>query len=566
MNLIHELKSWLSGSRRQSVPLQYMKLGPDGSTENPLMIQFFTWDAMTENKSWWRHVADEMPQLSEMGFTQIWLPPPNKAAEKNGRGYDAYDLWDLGEFDQKGAIGTRWGTKEELLHTCETAKYFNIDIIIDAVLNHKIGADRIEVFPAVPVDKENRLKEIGKVRDIEGWTAYDFPARGDKYSTLRWNQEHFTGFISLFSYLQDRTKSFEGLDWDHKTRTNEIYRIVGKGHKGWSKQVDQELGNYDYLLGIDIDHRHPAVQEDFLKWGPWILQTTGAVGFRFDAIKHIHRPFLLSFVCVPLSDYDARTQPSRCKILDVPRIQECSQFLNFGRESKGVSSMSSSAVFNDVVVSVKAIKRYLTMFKNQTAFFDVPLHHNFHEASKQGANFDLRTILDNTLVKSNPGYAVTFVDNHDTVSQMLESWVGSNFKVQAYALILLRDEGYPCVFYGDLYPHDPKCFLQSVADQLKLLIQARRMFAYGPTQDYLEGKNCIGFVRKGDSKHNPCVVLLSNREDDGTVHSIRMNVGSVHAESSFSSFMTDGEKVKVDQDGWGSFTCSAGGLSVWIKL
>lgn len=30
-----------------------------------------------------------------------------------------------------------------------------------------MGADRTEVFPAVPVDPRNRLKEIGPVRDIE---------------------------------------------------------------------------------------------------------------------------------------------------------------------------------------------------------------------------------------------------------------------------------------------------------------------------------------------------------------------------------------------------------------
>ncbi|KAG5353531.1 hypothetical protein C0989_005978 [Termitomyces sp. Mn162] len=112
-----------------------------------------------------------------MGFTQIWLPPPNKAAEKDGRGYDAYDLWDLGEFKQKGLVETRWGSRKELLSACNAAKNHGIDILIDAVLNvwilfnvelkHKIGADRVERFPAVPVDEQNRLKDIGPEREIE---------------------------------------------------------------------------------------------------------------------------------------------------------------------------------------------------------------------------------------------------------------------------------------------------------------------------------------------------------------------------------------------------------------
>ena len=47
----------------------------------------------------------------------------------------------------------------------------------------------------------------------------------------------------------------------------------------------------------------------------------------------------------------------------------------------------------------------------QTAFFDVPLHDNLHQASKR--RFDLRRILDNTLLKTRPNDAVTFVDNHE---------------------------------------------------------------------------------------------------------------------------------------------------------
>lgn len=43
-----------------------------------------------------------------------------------------------------------------------------------------------------------------------------------------------------------------GLDWDHRERREGIYRIVGGNHKGWSKLVDTENGNYDYLLGIDV--------------------------------------------------------------------------------------------------------------------------------------------------------------------------------------------------------------------------------------------------------------------------------------------------------------------------
>lgn len=53
----------------------------------------------------------------------------------------SYDLWDLGEFDQKGAKPTHWGSKEDLLAAIKEAKKHKIITYIDAVLNHKVSAE-----------------------------------------------------------------------------------------------------------------------------------------------------------------------------------------------------------------------------------------------------------------------------------------------------------------------------------------------------------------------------------------------------------------------------------------
>ncbi|KAL0955093.1 hypothetical protein HGRIS_004010 [Hohenbuehelia grisea] len=366
MNVWADLKSFLMAALQPPpVALPRMRLGPEDNQDNALMMQFFTWDALHPEMSWWKHLESELPELSKMGFTQVWPPPPNKASEKTGRGYDAYDLWDLGEFDQKGSIGTRWGTREELLQACKVASQQGVDILIDAVLNHKLGADRMETFPAVPVNPTNRLKDAGHVRDIKGWTAFDFPGRGNKYSDFRWTQEHFTG-----------------VDWDHKSRTRGVFRIAGPGHKGWSHNVDRELGNYDYLLGIDIDFRHAGVRKDLLDWGAWVLETTGATGFRLDAIKHIDNKFLIDFIAT------VRKRSGQPKLFAVAEYWSG---------------------------DLKSILPYIRAFRGETAFFDVPLHMNFNQASKIGRRYDLRTIFDNTIVKVKPNDAVTFVDNHDTV-------------------------------------------------------------------------------------------------------------------------------------------------------
>ncbi|KAJ7158745.1 glycoside hydrolase family 13 protein [Mycena filopes] len=505
------LKTWISGFLAPPPALPRMRLGPEGNLDNPLMLQFFTWDSDTTHKdmSWWKHFECEIPRLAELGFTQIWLPPPNKGENQTGRGYDAYDLWDLGEFNQKGTVKTRWGTRDELLRACQVAAAHGVDVLIDAVLNHKLGADRVETFPAVPVNPDNRLVDEGPVRDIDGWTAFDFKGRGRKL----------------------------GLDWDHKTHTKAIYRIASKGRKGWSRHVSQELGNYDYLLGID--HRHPKVhfpdvQKDLLDWGSWILETTGATGFRLDAIKHMDRRFLHRFAST-LASYITHVRAHS----ERPRMFSVSEYWSG---------------------DLKSIMPYILAFRGETAFFDVPLHMNFHHASKYHAEYDLRTILDDTIVKERAKDAVTFV-----IGQSLESWVDSNFKIQAYSLILLRPDGHPCVFYGDLYPNE-ECYNADVSRNLTLLIEARKKFAYGLCRDYFQNPKCIGFVRMGDPGHPGCAVMLSNKDPvDEFTHTIRMFVGREHARSIFRSFMSENGRIEIDGTGWGEFTCPANQVQVWIR-
>ena len=73
----------------------------------------------------------------------------------------------LGEFDQKGGVRTNYGTKEELIALIKKAKENGIVSYVDAVLNHRFGADRIEIFAAVEVDNDDRTKEISDGYDIK---------------------------------------------------------------------------------------------------------------------------------------------------------------------------------------------------------------------------------------------------------------------------------------------------------------------------------------------------------------------------------------------------------------
>jgi alpha-amylase len=89
------------------------------------------WYVPDDHKHWQR-LHDNAAQIKATGIDNIWVPPGCKASSQSGNGYDIYDLYDLGEFDQKGGVGTKWGTKAELVKLVEKANEVGLGIYWDA--------------------------------------------------------------------------------------------------------------------------------------------------------------------------------------------------------------------------------------------------------------------------------------------------------------------------------------------------------------------------------------------------------------------------------------------------
>lgn len=121
---------------------------------NTLILQSFEWYTFSPQQTQYSRLNRLLPRFSHLGVTSLWLPPGCKANNPQGNGYDIYDLWDLGEFEQKGSRSTKWGSRQELDDLIKRAKELGIDIVWDAVINHKTGGDATEETWAVEVDKE----------------------------------------------------------------------------------------------------------------------------------------------------------------------------------------------------------------------------------------------------------------------------------------------------------------------------------------------------------------------------------------------------------------------------
>jgi alpha-amylase len=301
-------------------------------------------------------------------------------------------------------------------------------------------------------------------------------------------------------------------------------------------------------MASDVDHAHPEVREDLLNWGAWMMREFPISGFRFDAVKHMSRSFVCDFVKHVREETRKKRKDQGKEAID---------------ESSGPIAFSVGEFWKD---SVDSCIKYLNEFGDeQFSLFDAPLHYNFKEAGDGGKDYDLRKVFDGTIVQARPIDAVTLVENHDTqAGQALESVVPPNFKPLAYALILLRESGYPCVFLGDLDgchgdgDHQPR---EPPMSSLDRLIMARKFFAYGEQHDYWDHPQCIGWVRTGDEKHGGCAVVLCNGDGEGKKP---MQIGKAGEKWVDALGWKEGE-IEINQDGWADFTCHPSSCSVWVR-
>lgn len=478
--------------------------------ENQTLMQYFEWYLPDDGQHWSR-LAEDAPNLAAKGIRKVWMPPAFKGTGSNDVGYGVYDLFDLGEFDQKGTVRTKYGLKEEYLRAIEALSQNGIEAIADVVLNHKAAADYKERFTVVEVDPNDRNVEISEPFEIEAWMHFAFPGRNKTYNDFEWHWYHFTG-----------------TDYDAKNNRSGIFLIQGD-NKGWADDelVDNENGNYDYLMYADIDFKHPEVIQNLYDWAHWFIESTGVHGFRLDAVKHIDSFFMKNFIRDITEKYG-------------------DDFYVFGEFWN-----SDETANND----------YLENIDYRFDLVDVKLHHNLCDASKSGADYDLRTIFDQTLAKNHPESAVTFVDNHDTQrGQALESTIEEWFKPAAYALILLREAGLPCVFYGDYYGISGEFAQESFQEILDKLLDIRLNLAYGEQTDYFDDANCIGWTRQGKHDGQPIAVLISNAQ----AASKSMLIGLEWAGREFSDYLGNNSQiVTIDDQGWGEFPVEEKSVSVW---
>ncbi len=386
-----------------------------------VMLQAFYWDCPRDSGrefQWWLTIRAELPALAKAGFTALWLPPVHKAANLGGpsMGYDPYDYYDLGEFDQKGCTPTWFGSKEDLFALMQDAHSLNMEVIADLVINHNSGADSQEVNPLT-----------GQSR----WTC-------------------FTPKSSLFPR-----------DW--RCFHPNMY-------ESWDEMAFGDMP--------DLSHRNPYVYAELLKLTRWLIETVGFDGFRYDFVK----------------GYGANT---------ITAIQEY-RYMRNGQffQPYGVAEFWDNA---------RAIESWVDLanFSNSNPVdaFDFPLREMLKAMCDQ-YGFSLRNLAAwDTVLKEQPQWVVTFVENHDLRDPGRPI---VNDKLLAYSYILTH-EGYPCVFWHDYFNYN--LALSGSPNGIDALVQAHEKYAGGVAETLYLEDNLYIMQRTGYGNNPGLIYVLNNLGD-----------------------------------------------------
>lgn len=127
---------------------------PGGTIGGPggvVMMQAFYWD-VPMGGTWWDIIKSKTKSWSDAGIGAIWLPPVSKGMSGGfSMGYDPYDYYDFGNFEQHGTVETRFGSKDELVALITEAHGNRMLVYADIVLNHNSGGS-LEYNPYMQKD------------------------------------------------------------------------------------------------------------------------------------------------------------------------------------------------------------------------------------------------------------------------------------------------------------------------------------------------------------------------------------------------------------------------------
>ncbi len=255
-----------------------------GTALPEVILQYF-------NNSW-NEIADKIPELAEVGYTALWLPPPQKCSGGASVGYDLWDPFDLGSKDQRSTVRTRYGTEAELLRLIETAHRFGMRVYFDNIMNHRAfdvpgyNADTpIDIYPGMlPEDFHLRVTEEGFYRKWD--------------NTVNWGstwEVQMRNLSDLIDIAQETPNgNFGTTEGSTHVKISFVRHPNNPEYYDWMPVSTGAawvgFANTNITVGL-IASNQTFYKEDvggyLMRSVRWLVDRTKVDGLRLDAVKHV---------------------------------------------------------------------------------------------------------------------------------------------------------------------------------------------------------------------------------------------------------------------------------------
>jgi alpha-amylase len=275
---------------------------------------------------------------------------------------------------------------------------------------------------------------------------------------------------------------------------------------------DPNVPGPDIWFGPDLAHivgKPPGyVFNGLIDAADWVTRALDVQGYRIDDVKGVSTDFLLPLLT-------SKAMKGKFAV---------------GEYFDGNLQKVQDWVFNKM--------------QGQISAFDFPLRFMLARMCNRSGPFDMSSLEGAGLAGSSPFNAVTFIENHDTDSDLNRANAVVRNKALGYAYIL-TSEGYPCVFYKD-YSTDAGCYgLKGVIDPL---IFVHEKIADGLTVQRFKDPNLFAYERTGGPH---LLTALNNDEQNSRTISVDTGFGAGVALHDYTGHAVD---IQTDNNGRATVT------------